>query len=81
MEMNWSSLLALVLLAYFVVSMLFTGVFLLLAVRPLRYPPSSHTRGLFASDQIDVCILHASRQHITSLGRQAAESLPVFLTR
>lgn len=34
MEMNWSSLLALVLLAYFVVSMLFTGVFLLLAVKP-----------------------------------------------
>ena len=33
MEMNWSSLLALVLLAYFAVSMLFTGVFLLLAVR------------------------------------------------
>jgi len=33
MEMNWSSLLALVLLTYFCVSMIFTGVFLFIAVR------------------------------------------------
>ena len=46
MEMNWSSLLALVLLTYFVVSMLFTGVFLLLTVRNVHCPPHPFMEGL-----------------------------------